>query len=154
DRERNGWLTLGFTEGVADAQAAVSREFPGVGVVVVEVPFTLQELMDLHGRIREVLLEETEHIASSISVHNGVVEMNVAILTYEIRQLMGDHFVGEPICLVGCEPSDYPEPGPQRLEGDGWRLLVHDPEVGWSYRTGIATDPESQRAMCAEVGLQ
>lgn len=54
DRERNGWLTLGFTEGVADAQAAVSREFPGVGVVVVEVPFTLQELMDLHGGIREV----------------------------------------------------------------------------------------------------
>lgn len=154
DRERNGWLTLGFTEGVADAQAAVSREFPGVGVVVVEVPFTLQELMDLHGRIREVLLEETEHIASSISVHKGVVEMNVAILTDEIRQVMEEHFVGEPICLDGGDASDYPEPAPQPLEGDGWRLLVHEPEVGWSYRTGIATDPESLRAMWAEIGLQ
>src|SRR5690606_21585289 len=129
DRERNGWLTLGFTEGVADAQAAVSREFPGVGVVVVEVPFTLQELMDLHGGIREVLLEETENFASGISVHKGVVEMNVAILTDEIRQVMEEHFVGEPICLDGGDASDYPEPAPQPLEGDGWRILVHEPEV-------------------------
>src|SRR5690606_40261366 len=50
DRERNGWLTLGFTEGVADAQAAVRRGVRGARVDVVAVPVDLPELVARPGR--------------------------------------------------------------------------------------------------------
>lgn len=152
DRERNGWITLAFREDAAARQAEVRDEFPGVGVVVVEVPWTMDELRSLQERVHTELGPMME-IGSGILEDRGVVEIDVAVLTDEIREAVTDRFGGERVCLEGGDPADFPPPGPQPQEGEGWRLLVNEVQVGWPYRTGIATDPESLRALWGEIGL-
>ena len=45
DRERNGWITVWVKDAEVDAlQQEVAREWPGEGIVVVEVPWTAGEL--------------------------------------------------------------------------------------------------------------
>src|SRR5688572_29937808 len=51
DRDRNGWLAVGFTEGVEDRQAELEAAFPGVGVVAVAVPHGAAQLEALQARV-------------------------------------------------------------------------------------------------------
>lgn len=153
DREHNGWITLAFSEEAAARQAEVRKEFPGVGLVVVEVPWRLSDLAALQTQVHEVLGQLTDEVSSGVIDNKGVVEVQVAVLTDEIREAMNEHFAGRPVCIDGGDPADYPEPGPQPEAGDGWRLLVNEPEVGEVYRTGLATDQESLRGLWATIGL-
>lgn len=153
DRDHNGWITLAFSEDAEERQAEVREEFPGVGVVVVEVPWRLPDLLALQTQVHELLGQFTHELGSGVADNKGVVEVQVAVLTGEIREAMNEHFAGQPVCLDGGDPSDFPEPGPQPEVGEGWRLLVNEPQVGEAYRTGIATDPESLRGLWAAIGL-
>lgn len=153
DRDHNGWITVAFSEDAAARQAEVREEFPGVGVVVVEVPWRLQELQALQGQVQDVVMDLTDEAGSAIDETKGMVGVHVVILTDEIRETMNDRFAGERVCVDGGDPSDFPEPGPQAESGDGWRLLATEPGVGEVYRTGIATDPEDLRGLWARIGL-
>ena len=44
DRDRQGWISVGFTDGVEARQAELLAAFPDAGVVAVEVPHTAAEL--------------------------------------------------------------------------------------------------------------
>ncbi len=153
DREHHGWITVAFSEEAAARRVEVRDQFPGVGVVVVEVPWKLRDLQMLQARVHEELGDLTGQISSGIVDNRGVVEVNVAVLTDEIRERITLSYAGQPVCLEGGDPSDFPEPGPQPQAGDGWRLLADEAGVGFPYRTGIATDPESLRALWATIGL-
>lgn len=152
DRERNGWVTLAFSEAAAERQAEVREQFPGAGVVTIEVPWRMSDLRALQARIHDELGFTTE-LGSGIADNRGVVEIQVAVLTDEIRDEVTRRFRDQPVCLDGSDPSDWPHPGPQPNAGEGWRLLADEPGVGEPYRTGIATDPESLRTLWSAIGL-
>ncbi|MEX2183243.1 MAG: hypothetical protein WEC14_02250, partial [Chloroflexota bacterium] len=74
DRDHQGWVSLGFSQGVAERQVELATEFPDVGVVAVEVKHGAAELEALQRRIHEVLPPEVVG-GSSAMVHRGVVEV-------------------------------------------------------------------------------
>jgi hypothetical protein len=152
DRDHLGWITVAFSSGGAERQADLERLFPGVGVVAVQVDWTMAELEQLQRRIGEELGPLFEP-SSWISVQQGVVGINVGVLTTERLAAIEERFAGEPICVDGADPANAPVAGPQAPEGDGWRLLADEQGVGHPYRTGIATSGESYRQLWAEIGL-
>ena len=120
DREHNGWITVGFVDVDVEAhQALLEEEFPGVGVVAVEMPYTYQELDRIRQGIAERLPEDMD--ASNMFEARGVVIVWVGRLTPE-RIASAEEIVGDdPACLMGRET---PEPGPQSAGGDGWTYLA------------------------------
>jgi hypothetical protein len=150
DRERNGWLTVAFTEDVEARQAEIEERFPDDGVVAVEVPRTRDELEALQRRVVEELSFDT---GSGMAVNYGVVSVHVGQMTAERLDEVADKFGDEPICVEGTDPADAPPEGPQPTEGDGWRLLEAQRDAGEPYRTGIATDESQYGDLWREAGL-
>jgi hypothetical protein len=136
DRNRNGWLTVAFIGDVTSHQQAMEDEFPGVGVVAVELPGPVSDLFDLHDRVRSAL-DGIGHGSSSIQPHQWMVGFMFGVLTEEILEAL-EPFVGEPLCIDGLPEEYLVADGPQPYQGDGWRLLGED-KVGEVYATGIAT---------------
>ena len=154
DRERNGWVTVGFhgEVDVAALQAEVEATFPGEGVVVVEVPFTQQELLDLADRLMSALSEGGVYWAGlSADVHTGVVGLDGVMLDEAAQRVLAG-FAGEPIC-VDTIPVQEIVPVEQPTGGEGWRLLGEEPRTGEAYRTGIATTDEQLAALWLRTGL-
>lgn len=154
DREHNGWVTVAFTEGVAERQADIEAMFPDDGVVAVEVEHTAAELADLQARVGEELSQLLDSFATGSYENKGVVGVDVGVLTPEIIEAIAERFEGEPLCVDGSDPSTVPSPGPQPQQGEGWRLLADWAPAGEAYRTGIATDPESLESLWQRIGLQ
>jgi hypothetical protein len=86
-------------------------------------------------------------------VTHGVVSVGFGVLTEERVASVVDAFAGERVCVEGADPAGAPADGSQQTSGDGWRLLADEPEVGDVYRTGLATDEASYRALWADIGL-
>jgi hypothetical protein len=151
DRERNGWVTVAFSQDAATRQAELDAEFPGVGVVAAEVDWTSSELETL----AEEVSREDEPAAMGVSarVNYGVVWINVGVLTQATIAAFEARYEGDRVCLEGIDPSLLPAEGPQLPGGDTWRLLADQDEVGPPYRTGIAADAESYAALWAAIGL-
>lgn len=152
DREHNGWVTVAFSQDAAARQQDLEREFPGVGVVAVEVEWTTAELEALQRRVFEVLPPGLVDVSGTL-VTQGVVSIGVGVLTQERVAAVEAAFGGQRVCLDGADPADVPAPGPQRPAGDGWRLLATEP-TGQPYRTGIAWDAVSLGDLWAAAGVQ
>jgi len=151
DREHGGWVTLAFTEGAEDRQTELEAAFPDVGVVAVEVDWTMDELMALQERIGR----ELAHLAvgSGIYVMQGVVGVSLGVLRADRVAAVAEGFAGEPVCVEGIDPAKAPAAGPQQPAGVGWRLLADEPNIGEPYRTGIATDDASYAELWRTIGL-
>ena len=152
DRDRLGWITVAFSEDAEARQAELATEFPGVGVVVVPVEWTMAELEALQQRVATDLMGPSGATSSGISVTQGVVTIDFPVLTEEHVAKVEALFGGERICVSGGEPGDQVPAGPQLPGGEGWRLLASQEGAGQSYRTGIATDAASYAALWAEAG--
>jgi len=154
DRERNGWITLGFSSGDIDAlQQQVEDDFPGEGIAVVRVPHTQQELTDLQQEVMRALGgSEVVWHSMSADVVSGRVGIGLVYLTPEAEAVL-ERFRDEPLC-VGVLPAEafVPE-GPQPSAGEGWRLLGQG-LTGQTYRTGVATTPEQLTELWAETGVR
>jgi len=153
DRDHNGWISVAFSMDIKGQQTALEDAFPGVGVVAVQVDWSLEELLNLQSRANEAVGQLTDSWSTGVSQTRGVVEVGVSVLTDEIRTEFESQFAGERLCLVGADPSTVFPAGPQPTEGDHWRLLVDEQQVGHPYRTGIATDAESLEALWGTIGL-
>jgi hypothetical protein len=151
DRDHNGWVTVAFSQDAAARQADLEREFPGVGVVAVQVEWTGAELEAIQRRVFEALPPGVAD-GSGTLVMQGVVSINVGVLTPERVAAVEAAFAGQPVCLEGADPADVPPAGPQQPAGDGWRLLATEP-TGQPYRTGIAWDAASLADLWAAAGM-
>jgi hypothetical protein len=153
DREHNGWITVAFSEDAATRQAELATEFPDVGVVAVQVDWTLTELDNLQQRVTDFLSGLVDSSAVGRSENRGVVDITVGIIDDDVRAEIEQEFGGERVCLDAADPSTLPAPGPQAAAGDGWRLLVDRIDVGDIYRTAIAFDDESLNELWETIGL-
>ena len=151
-RDHLGWITVAFSADAEARQAELDRLFPDVGVVAVEVEWSLEELLELQQRIGDELGPLFEP-STWASVQQGVVGIGVGVLAPERIAAIKERFGDEPICIEGTDPADAPAAGPQAPAGDGWRLLADELGVGFPYRTGIATDAASYRQLWAEAGV-
>lgn len=157
DRERNGWVTVGVhgdDVDVAALQEEVAADFPGEGVVVVEVPYSLAELESLMDRVMPVLAEAgaTPTGGLALDVPRGRLALSGVPMTAEAEDALRQ-FAGEPLCADAVDTAAFVPEGPQPTEGDDWRLLGHEQGAGEAYRTGVATTDEQLAALWARSGL-
>ena len=143
DRDHLGWITLAFSADAAARQAELENEFPDIGAVAVQVPWTESELLNLQRRVREVLNAVVENGSTGTLINKGVVSAEIVYLKPDVVARLNREFAGEPVCISGLPPELAPVEGPQPTGGRGWRLLTDQDETGESYRTGIAFDDES-----------
>jgi hypothetical protein len=153
DRDHNGWITVAFSQDAATRQADLETEFPDVGVVAVQVDWTLAELDDLQLRVTHFMSGLVDSSAVGRSENRGVVDITVGMVDEDVRAEIEREFKGERLCLDAADPSTLPVPGPQPAAGDGWRLLFDQAGVGAFYRTGIASDPESLEQLLELIGI-
>lgn len=140
DRDNNGWIGVGFTADVDERQAGLETEFPGVGVVAVEVEYGAQELDAIRDEVFAVMTQNGIAIQGSANVPSGGVDVFVGVLDDATLEPFAQ-FADDPVCFEGVDPEDAVIDGPQPTEGDGWRLLAVE-RTGDSYRTGVATNAE------------
>lgn len=154
DRDRNGWLTLGFTAGDVEAlQAQVRAEFPGEGIVVVAVPHTQRELLDLQDEVAEALHGmDLGYWGIDASTARGWVSLELSALTADVEAAL-EPFAGRPLCADVMPPVDAVPDGDQPAAGPGWRLLGEG-LTGESYRTGVATTPDQLAGLWLMAGLE
>ncbi len=150
DRDHLGWVVLAFSEDAAARQADLEREFPDVGAVAVGVDWTRAELEALERTA--VSGSGGLVLGSSTDIIKGVVELFIGPLEPERVAEVERRFAGKRVCIDGVDPSTLPSPGPQPQAGDGWRLLGHR-KVGAPYRTGIAADRPSFKALWRRIGM-
>ncbi len=152
DRDRNGWVTLGFSSDAEARQAELEQEFPDVGVVAVEVPVSNAELEALRVELEAALNEagiDSWGMGHSVSV--GRVSVDLPVLD-EANLAPLQPFADQPLCVSGRDPADAVADGPQPTEGEGWRLLDVE-RTGEPYRTGVATTADQYDALWATAGL-
>ena len=155
DRERNGWIHVGFhgEVDVAALQAALAQQFPGEGVVAVEVPYSSAELQalaeDVVGALDEVGVRAPGYAASVTTGRASVFDVPA---TPEVLEVV-ERFAGDPVCVGLVALDDIVPEGPQPEGGEGWRLLAHADGVGEVYRTGVATTDEQLAGLWAASGL-
>ena len=151
DREHNGWITLAFSEDAESRRSDVQDLFPGAGIVVVEVEWTMDDLEALQAAL-PARFEPGFVQTTGISVTQGVVTVGIGPLTAERIAIANEELAGEPVCLEGIDPELVPEPGPQPQAGEHWRLLA-DEMTGHAYRTMIATDQADFETLWREAGV-
>lgn len=157
DRERNGWVTVGFHGDDVDVdvlQERVAAAFPGEGVVVVEVPYSLRDLETLANRVVPVLADAdaTPTGGLSLGVPRGRLGLSGVPATPDAEAALRQ-FAGEPLCVDVVDPAAFVPEGPQPTAGDGWRLLGHEQGAGQAYRSGVATTDEQLATLWAQSGL-
>lgn len=151
DRDHRGWIAVGFLTDAAERQAELEAEFPGVGVVAVEVEHGQAELDELQRTVFAVMQENGIDPNGSASVPSGHVSAYVGVLDEATLEPLAE-FAGRPVCFEGVDPADAVIDGPQPNSGDGWRLLAVE-RTGESYRTGVATTEDQYVALWAQSGV-
>ena len=91
-------------------------------------------------------------LGSASDILKGVVILMVGVLEPDKVAEIGRQFAGERVCIDGIDPATMPARGPQPKAGDGWRLLG-DAKAGAPYRTGIAADRPSFRALWKQARM-
>ncbi|MBO1751451.1 hypothetical protein J4G33_06500 [Actinotalea sp. BY-33] len=156
DRERHGWVHVGVEEDAADVeslQAEVADRFPGEGVVVVPVPYTLAELTTVADDVMAALDDGgVEWAGVAPSPHLGVVVLDGVVDSPEAREALTP-FADQPVCADPVPAEDVVPDGEQPPEGEGWRLLGHAEGAGEPYRTGVATTEEQLVKLWGKSGL-
>jgi hypothetical protein len=154
DRDHSGWITVAFTSDAVDRQRDLLDEFPGVGVVAVEVDWSIDALRRIQDNATAALRGLLSSFSTSTLETQGVVEIGVGRITDDQRQTIADLFTDQPVCLSEPDVTTLPEPGPQPPEGPGWQLLAAEKGIGRTYHTAIATDDPGLAAMWAAIGLE
>ena len=157
DTDHNGWVTVGFhgadVEDIAALQEQVAEEFPGEGVVVVAVPYTLAELQALMDRVMPSLAAADAPVGGvGLDVPRGVLSVSGVLAGPKAEEALRQ-FAGEPLCVDAVDASSFVPEGDQPTEGEGWRLLGHADGAGQAYRTGVATTEGQLAALWQESGF-
>lgn len=151
DRDHLGWITVAFSRDAAARQADLEREFPGVGVVAVQVPWTMAELEELQ---QQLITDGRPDVqGSGIMPNYGVVSAFLGALEPAKVARIESRFAGARLCIEGIDPALLPAEGPQPVSGPGWRLIGDQDETGHPYRTGVAADETAFATLWAEIGL-
>ncbi|MDQ3468607.1 MAG: hypothetical protein M3487_02355 [Actinomycetota bacterium] len=151
DRDHFGWITVAFTADAAARQAEVEAEFPGVGVVAVDVPTSLADLGALQEEVVARLVSADVPFAGMGTV---VTRWRLGITVNAADERLAPALAGLPATQMCIEDTGEPVPdGPQPTEGDGWRLLG-DELVGQAHRTGIATHEEQYIELWRAIGME
>ncbi len=151
DREHRGWIAVGFRSDAAERQSELEAEFPGVGVVAVQVEHGRDQLDELQREVFAVMQANDIDRNGGISVPSGQVSAYVGVLDETTLEPFAE-FAGRPVCFDGVDPADAVTDGPQPISGDGWRLLAVE-RTGESYRTGVATTDDQYAALWAQSGV-
>ncbi|MET0696930.1 MAG: hypothetical protein ABWZ58_05835 [Acidimicrobiia bacterium] len=152
DRAHNGWIGVGFDDADVEAhQAALESEFPGVGVVAVNMPYTAGELEELSRDLQSRLPDGME--TASIYEVQGFIEIWVGRLDPEniaaVSEVVGD----APVCISGQDPATTPGDGPQLEGGDGWSYLGEADAMPDTEFPSILADPAALSAMWGQLGI-
>lgn len=152
DREHNGWIGVGFTGAdVVAHQATLETEFPGVGVVAVEMPYTEEELEEFAGQIRSRLPEEMD--TAGVYEVQGYVEVWVGLLTEENVTIATEVIGDLPACITGRDPATTPAPGPQPAGGEGWTYLLEVDAIPGSESSTFVEDAASLALVLEKLGV-
>jgi len=151
DRDHRGWIAVGFRSDAAERQTELEAEFPGVGVVAVQVEHGQDELSELQRDVFAVMQANGMDPNGSASVPSGQVSVYVGVLDETTLEPLAE-FAGRPVCFDGVDPADAVIDGPQPTSGDGWRLLAAE-RTGDSYRTGAATTEDQYAALWTQSGV-
>jgi hypothetical protein len=151
DRDHNGWISVGFSEGAEDRQVDLEQEFPGVGVVAVPLDWTAAELEALRAEAFGAMEEAGFPVGGGHSVPAGLVQVWAGELDEEHLAPLAD-LAGPRLCVEGVDSDEVIRDGPQPTEGDGWRLLGAE-HSGMTYRTGVATTQEQYAGLWTESGV-
>ena len=153
DRAHNGWIGVGFDGGDIEAQQALlEAEFPGIGVVAVEVPYTSEELDQVFQDLQGGLPAGIE--PASIYEVQGYVEIWVGRLTAENIAAVSDVVGAAPVCLSGQDPETTPVEGPQPEGGDGWIYLGEADTMLESELPRVLADARSLESVWEQLGLE
>ena len=152
DRAHHGWIGVGFQNADVEAhQAALEGEFPAVGVVAVNMPYTAAELEELSQDLQSRLPDGME--TASIYEVQGFIEVWVGRLNPEniasVSKVAGD----APVCVSGQDPATTPADGPQLEGGDGWAYLGEADTMPNTEYPRILADPAALSAMWGQLGI-
>jgi len=154
DRQHLGWVVLAFSVDADARQADVRREFPDVGVAVAPVTWHRAHLEELQRQAMDLQINGERLVwGAGSGSDQGVVSLNIGVLSPERIAAVEQAFPDELICVEGLDPATMPVPGPQQQSGDGWRLLADADLTGEVYRTGIAFDDQSYEELWTAAGL-
>lgn len=112
DRDHLGWITVAFSVDAAARQAELEEQFPDVGVVAVEVDWTMAELEELQRRVGQ------EIAPRSLAIYpmQGVVGIGVGGLAPEriaaLTAVIEERFGSKPVCIDDEDPVEAPAEGP------------------------------------------
>lgn len=153
DRERNGGITVWVKDADVGAMTGqVAERWPGEGIVVVEVPWTVGELQSLLDEVSTALDEAGVRTSgTALMPHHGVAEISLGVLTPEAVAALAP-FAGRPLCVDGIPAEEAPEDQDQPTSGEGWRLLGEG-ETGEAYRSGVATTDAQLAQLWEAAGL-
>jgi hypothetical protein len=151
DRENRGWIAVGFRSDAAERQTELEAQFPGVGVVAVQIEYGRDELDELLREVFAVMRANGLSPSGGASVPTGQVSVYVGVLDEATLEPLAE-FADRPVCFEGVDPADAVIDGPQPTSGDGWRLLAVE-RSGESYRTGVATTEDQYAALWAQSGV-
>ena len=152
DRDHLGWLALAFSQEAEARQADLEERFPGVGAVVIPVDWSLADLEQLQTDVVQALSPRFQFNTGQ-DIIRGVVTIEFGVLTPDRVAAVEERFAGKRVCISGQDPSEVPQPGPQPVAGEGWRLLGAADETGQPYRTGIAWNEASYQALWNDSGI-
>lgn len=156
DRERNGWITVGFTKeaDLDELRGEAEQRWPGEGIVLVQVPHTTAELEGLSREVHQALVEAGAGFSgTAVLVDRGVVQVDLGVVTPEVEEVLAG-FPREPLCIGSTmTQEDVPSEAPQPTAGQGWRMLGED-LTGEAYRTGVATTDEQLAEVWRTAGLE
>ncbi|MFK5582384.1 hypothetical protein [Serinicoccus sp. LYQ131] len=154
DRERNGWVTVWVKDADVEAMSEeVAERWPGEGIVVVEVPWSVGELQSLVTEVSAALDQSGVRTGgTALMPHHGVAEIGLGVITPEAEEVL-TQFAGRPLCVEGTPADEAPETREQPLSGEGWRMLGQD-QTGEAYRTGVATTDDQLDQLWALAGLE
>jgi hypothetical protein len=151
DRDHRGWIAVGFRSDTAQRQTELEAEFPGVGVVAVQIEHGQDELEQLLREVFAVMQANGMDRNGGVSVPSGQVSVFVGVLDEATLEPFAE-FAGRPVCFEGVDPADAVIDGPQPTSGEGWRLLAVE-RTGESYRTGVATTEDQYAALWEQSGV-
>lgn len=149
--ERNMWIHVGFVGvDVAQRQRELEEQFPGVGVIAVELDHTADELAALAVGVKD-LLPEGMAVAYT-NAKAGTIDVWVGKVTEQDRALLGPLLEDYPLCAAGLVGDQIGEAGPQQTSGDGWRLLAQA-EWGLGRVPRVVTTDADLEDLWAHLGL-
>ena len=79
DRDHRGWIAVGLRSDAAERQSELEAEFPGVGVVAVQVKHGQDELVELQREVFAVMQANGMEPNGSVSVPSGQVSAYVGL---------------------------------------------------------------------------